>query len=169
MFLWLDGRHFYPLSHLASLSTEFFFLKTGFLCLAMAVLELTLIDQAALELRDLPVSAALLTFTVSLTILLTSCTLQFVYYLRVLNFLCRKISNLFLSFQFLYFFCSSLTTLYRPARTTLKIRDKSRGIKLLKSIVNTNIRFGVNRFLTKVLFDNQKMLLTISSLFPIKG
>jgi hypothetical protein len=34
------------------------FFKTGFLCAALAVLELTLFDQAGLELRDRPASAS---------------------------------------------------------------------------------------------------------------
>jgi hypothetical protein len=32
--------------------------ETGFLCVALAVLELTLVDQAGLELRNLPASAS---------------------------------------------------------------------------------------------------------------
>ena len=36
----------------------FFFFETGFCCIALAVLELTLVDQAGLKLRDLPASAS---------------------------------------------------------------------------------------------------------------
>jgi hypothetical protein len=36
----------------------FCFFKTGFLCVALAVLELTFVDQAGLELRNLPASAS---------------------------------------------------------------------------------------------------------------
>ena len=36
----------------------FWFFKTGFLCVALAVLELTSIDQAGLELRNPPASAS---------------------------------------------------------------------------------------------------------------
>jgi hypothetical protein len=35
-----------------------FFFKTGFLCVALAVLELTFVDQAGLELRNPPASAS---------------------------------------------------------------------------------------------------------------
>jgi hypothetical protein len=37
---------------------SFWFFKTEFLCVALAVLELTLVDQTGLELRDPPVSAS---------------------------------------------------------------------------------------------------------------
>jgi hypothetical protein len=36
----------------------FWFFETGFLCIALAVLELTLVDQAGLELRNPPASAS---------------------------------------------------------------------------------------------------------------
>jgi hypothetical protein len=36
----------------------FFFFEAGFCCIALAVLELTLVDQAGLKLRDLPASAS---------------------------------------------------------------------------------------------------------------
>jgi hypothetical protein len=36
----------------------FWFFETGFLCVALAVLELTLLDQAGLELRNPPASAS---------------------------------------------------------------------------------------------------------------
>jgi hypothetical protein len=36
----------------------FCFFETGFLCIALAVLELTLVDQAGLELRNPPASAS---------------------------------------------------------------------------------------------------------------
>jgi hypothetical protein len=35
-----------------------FFFETGFLCIALAVLELTFVDQAGLELRNPPASAS---------------------------------------------------------------------------------------------------------------
>jgi hypothetical protein len=37
---------------------SFFFFKTGFLCVALAALELNSVDQAGLELRDPPASAS---------------------------------------------------------------------------------------------------------------
>jgi hypothetical protein len=36
----------------------FWFFETGFLCIALAVLELTFVDQAGLELRNPPASAS---------------------------------------------------------------------------------------------------------------
>jgi hypothetical protein len=36
----------------------FGFLETGFLCIALAVLELNFVDQSGLELRNLPASAS---------------------------------------------------------------------------------------------------------------
>ena len=36
----------------------FWFFETGFLCIVLAVLELTLVDQAGLKLRNLPASAS---------------------------------------------------------------------------------------------------------------
>jgi hypothetical protein len=39
-------------------SVFFFFFETGFLCIALAVLELNSVDQAGLELRNLPASAS---------------------------------------------------------------------------------------------------------------
>jgi hypothetical protein len=37
---------------------SFFFFETGFLCVALAALELTLVDQAGLEHRNPPASAS---------------------------------------------------------------------------------------------------------------
>ena len=41
-----------------SLFLFFWFFETGFLCIALAVLELTFVDQAGLELRNPPASAS---------------------------------------------------------------------------------------------------------------
>jgi hypothetical protein len=48
---------FLSLSLSLSLSL-FWFFETGFLCTALAVLELTFVDQAGLELRNLPASVS---------------------------------------------------------------------------------------------------------------
>ena len=55
----LGARHFYLLSHLTGPEGHFIyilFFETGFLCVGLFVLELS-VDQAGLELRNLPASA----------------------------------------------------------------------------------------------------------------
>jgi hypothetical protein len=63
-YFWNQHKNQYKFEEKSSLQDLFiylffgFFFKTGFLCIALAVLELTFVDQAGLELRNLPASAS---------------------------------------------------------------------------------------------------------------
>jgi hypothetical protein len=58
----IPGEHLisFDRSHFLGIVTHtfFFFFETRFLCIALAPVELTFVDQAGLELRNLPASAS---------------------------------------------------------------------------------------------------------------
>jgi hypothetical protein len=61
----------------------FFFSETGFLCVALAVLELTFVDQADLKLRNPPASASQV---LGLKAYATTARLRLLYIYRIILF-----------------------------------------------------------------------------------
>jgi hypothetical protein len=98
----------------------FWFFKTGFLCIALAVLEL-FVDQAGLELRNLPASA-------SLVLGLKACATMPGCFCFVFLFFCFFVfCFLFFVFCFLFLFVTKLTPVYNDDSVDMSLCLSSMG------------------------------------------